>query len=86
MRISVLAILAIATVTGAGPVRAQVFDRDHPVCLHVYGPVGYYDCAYTSLAQCTATASGRPADCQINPYFANAREMPEVGHVRHRRR
>jgi hypothetical protein len=85
MRIAILAILAIAPLFGAGPVRAQTYDPNYPVCLHVYGRVGYYDCRYTSLPQCAASASGRSADCLINPYFAYARETPPARHMRHRR-
>jgi hypothetical protein len=33
----------------------------------------YYECRYTSLPQCNASASGRAAQCVINPYFASAR-------------
>ena len=74
MRIPALAILTIATVLTAAPVRAQTYDPAYPVCLHVYQPWGahYYECRYTSLPQCNASASGRPAQCVINPYFANA--------------
>src|SRR5450755_319896 len=36
MRIPALAILTIATVLTAAPVRAQTYDPAYPVCLHVY--------------------------------------------------
>ena len=86
MRIPVLAMLAIATVLSAAPARAQTYDPDYPVCLKVYGPVTYYECRYTSLAQCAGSASGRSAQCLVNPYFANAREYPSGRHYgRHRR-
>jgi hypothetical protein len=71
MRILILAILAIGTVS-IGPATAQTYDPAYPVCLHVYGPVTYYECRYTSLAQCDGSASGRAAQCVINPYFAGA--------------
>jgi hypothetical protein len=38
----------------------------------VYGPITYYECGYTSLAQCALSASGRAAQCVVNPYTANA--------------
>jgi hypothetical protein len=38
----------------------------------VYGPATYYECRYTSLAQCNASASGRAAQCVLSPYAANA--------------
>ena len=58
------------------PARAQTYDPNYPVCLHVYGPIDYYDCSYTSLPQCAASASGRAAQCVVNPYFANAAGHP----------
>ena len=36
------------------------------------GRISYYECAYYSLPQCNATASGRSAQCVINPYYAHA--------------
>jgi Protein of unknown function (DUF3551) len=71
MRILALALLAIGTISAAAPARAQTYGGGYPVCLHVYGPITYYECAYTSIPQCNATASGRSAQCVVNPYFAN---------------
>jgi hypothetical protein len=82
MRILALAILTIGTVS-TGPAAAQTYDPAYPVCLHVYGPGTYYDCRYASLPQCNASASGRAAQCVINPYFASAEGPP--GYRRHRR-
>jgi len=81
MRILALAILAIGMVS-IGPAGAQTYDPAYPVCLHVYR-ANYYECSYTSLPQCNATASGRAAQCVINPYFAGAQEP--AGYRRHRR-
>jgi len=81
MRIPALVILTIATVLTAAPARAQTYDPAYPVCLHVYGPAIYYECRYTSLPQCNASASGRAAQCVINPYFSSA----QVAARRHRR-
>ena len=84
MRILALAILAIGTVSIA-PAAAQTYDPAYPVCLHVYSRgANYYECLYTSLPQCNAAASGRAAQCVINPYFPGAEEPP--GYRRHRRR
>ena len=75
MRIPALAILTIATVLTAAPARAQTYNPDYPVCLQTYGQAGNsIECGYTSLPQCNASASGRAAQCIINPYFANAEE------------
>ena len=72
-----LAMLTIATVLTAAPAGAQTYDPAYPVCLHVYGRgANYYECRYTSLPQCNASASGRAAQCIINPYFASAQVAP----------
>jgi hypothetical protein len=83
MRFLVLAIFAIGTVL-IGPAAAQRYDPAYPVCLHEYGRgANYYECSYTSLPQCNASASGRSATCVINPYYAGAGEP--AGYRRHRR-
>jgi Protein of unknown function (DUF3551) len=66
------AILALSMAFGATAARAQMYDPNYPVCMHVYGSLEgeRMDCIFTSLAQCAATASGRSATCLINPYFA----------------
>ncbi|WGD55133.1 DUF3551 domain-containing protein [Bradyrhizobium sp. CB1650] len=81
MRILTFAILAIGTVS-IGPAAAQTYDPAYPVCLHVYHPdANYYECRYISLPQCNAMASGRGAQCVINPYFASTR-VPAERHYR----
>jgi Protein of unknown function (DUF3551) len=80
MRILALAILAIGTVS-IWPAVAQTYDPAYPVCLHVWGPANYYECTYTSLPQCNMSASGRAAQCMINPYFGGAR-VPARRHYR----
>jgi hypothetical protein len=81
MRILALAILAIVSI---GPAGAQTYDPAYPVCLHVWTWANdYYDCTYTTLPQCNASASGRSAQCLINPYFAGAKGPG--GYRRHRR-
>jgi len=72
MRVPALAMFAIGTVAAAASVRAQTYSPDYPVCLHVYGRVNYIECGYTSIPQCQATAQGRSAQCELNPYFALA--------------
>jgi hypothetical protein len=84
MRILALAILAIGTVSAAGPAAAQTYAPGYPVCLHVYGPAIYYECRYSSLPQCNASASGRAAQCVINPFFARAEEPTGRPYRRHR--
>jgi hypothetical protein len=87
MRLLALAMLAVATASLTEPAGAQTYDPDYPVCLHVYDRAGlhYYDCRYTSLPQCNLSASGRAAQCVVNPYYANADREPSGRHTsRHR--
>ena len=63
--------LTAATTTLAPPARAQTYDPAYPVCLQIYqGIVDYYfECAYRTMAQCQMSASGRAAQCVVNPYY-----------------
>jgi hypothetical protein len=78
MRLPLLTIMAIATLQAAAPpANAQTYDPNYPVCMHVYtgGSFGgggghYFDCSFTSLPQCRASASGRAATCDLNPYYS----------------
>jgi Protein of unknown function (DUF3551) len=79
------ALIAVAAASIAQPASAQTYGAGYPVCLHVYGPVTYYDCAYTSIAQCNASASGRAAQCVLDPYFAQASVPPAYASRRVRR-
>ena len=88
MRLLALTTLAITTLLSAAPASAQTYDPDYPVCLHVLdrGAI-YYECGYTSIPQCQASASGRSAECVVNPYFAGRAYPPSpVGYYRHHRR
>jgi hypothetical protein len=86
MRILATAILAAGTALAALPASAQTYAPDYPVCLHVYGRGSYYECRYTSIAQCNMSASGRAAQCVTNPYMANAGvDEPPLGARRYRR-
>ena len=78
MRIPALAILTIAAVSAAPSARAQTYDPKYPVCLQVFtgGHDYYYECGYTSLAQCNMSASGRAAQCIVNPYYAGKKGSP----------
>jgi len=73
---SLFALLVLVGASTVQPAAAQTYGTNYPVCLHVYGPVTYYECGYTSIAQCNATASGRAAQCVINPFFAHAAAPP----------
>ena len=85
MRILTLAVLAIGAASAAAPAQAQTYDPNYPVCLHVYGRISYYECRYTSLAQCNMSAAGRSAQCDVNPYFAHASQGPSARHYKRHR-
>ena len=78
MRILALAILVIGMASAAQSARAQTYDPNYPVCLQVYQSWKdfYFECSYTSLAQCNMSASGRGAQCIINPYYAGGKAPP----------
>lgn len=74
MRCSFGLIAIVGALLAAAPARAQTFDPRYPVCMHVYsgangGGGEWYECSFTSLPQCRATASGRSATCDRNPYY-----------------
>ena len=74
-----LAALMIATLSFAGPAQAQTYDPAYPVCLQIYqGGIAdyYFECAYTSMPQCQASASGRAAQCVVNPYYGKGKTVP----------
>lgn len=84
MRVVALGIILLAIMII--PARAQTYDPRYPVCMKVYqGPFGgeWIDCSYTSLPQCRASASGRAAMCEMNPYFAPAGKRRSGGSPRY---
>jgi Protein of unknown function (DUF3551) len=87
MRALILIMSGIGTILAAAPVQAQTYNPSFPVCLQSYSlGGGRIDCSYTSLAQCNASASGRAAQCLINPFFALAyQEPPSRGYRRQHR-
>ncbi|MDN5003492.1 DUF3551 domain-containing protein [Bradyrhizobium sp. GCM10027634] len=67
-------VVTVGALLLAVPSQAQTFDSRFPVCMHVYsgasgGGGEWYDCSFTSLSQCRATASGQAATCDLNPYY-----------------
>lgn len=78
MRSLTSAIVVVGTLLALASASAQTYDPRYPVCMHVYGELEgeRMDCDFTSLAECAASASGRPATCLINPYYAYARAKP----------
>jgi Protein of unknown function (DUF3551) len=78
MRCLALTILALAAVQFAAPAKAQTYDPNYPYCLQIYDDMVHYtfECAYTSMPQCQASASGRNAQCVVNPYYPRAPANP----------
>ena len=61
--------------------------RDYPFCIKGcdFGS-GRGDCSFSSYQQCQASASGRDAYCDANPYFsANAELQPDRSQKSRRR-
>jgi hypothetical protein len=78
MRIPALAILALTIASAPSSARAQTYDPKYPVCLQVFMGWNdyYFECGYTSLAQCQMSASGRAAQCIVNPYYGGGKVKP----------
>ena len=73
MRIISSSILVVAALLAAVPAQAQTYDPAYPICLQVNDNMGsYISCRYVSMQQCRLSASGRAAQCLVNPYFARA--------------
>jgi hypothetical protein len=86
MRILALAIIATGMVSAGGQARAQTYDPAFPVCMHVITNESQYeDCTYYSLAQCAMSASGRAAQCNMNPFYGGATASLGRNDRRHRR-
>jgi len=78
-----LTILA-ATIALPAPARAQTYDPSYPVCLQIYQGIAdfYFECRYQTMAQCAASASGRSAQCVVNPYYGG----PNAGRSKRQKR
>jgi hypothetical protein len=84
MRAALLALTAFATVLAINATPAAA--RDYPYCIKGkdwLSPVG--DCSFTSYQQCLATASGRFAWCDTNPFYNSHNQMPRGGSRGYRR-
>jgi hypothetical protein len=84
MRAALLALTAFATVLAINATPAAA--RDYPYCIKGkdwLSPVG--DCSFTSYQQCLATASGRFAWCDTNPFYNSHNQMPRRESRRSRR-
>ena len=62
--------IALTMLGAPVPAQAQTYDPNYPVCLQIYqGGIAdfYFECSYRTMAQCAASASGRAAQCVVNP-------------------
>ena len=73
---AILGLVALSAISAVGAAPAQA-GYNYPVCMKVYGDPTYDECRYTSMAQCNVTASGRAAQCYVDPFYASATVVPE---------
>jgi hypothetical protein len=87
MRILALTILTVGMVSAAGQAQAQTYDPGFPFCAHTipWGGGAFEDCTYYTMGQCLASASGRAAQCNPNPYYGGAMASSRRSDRRHRR-
>ncbi|ABD87982.1 DUF3551 domain-containing protein [Rhodopseudomonas palustris] len=82
MRAALWALLALGAVSAIDTTPAEA--RDYPFCIKGYDydqVLG--DCSFMTYQQCQATASGRYAYCDTNPYFqATLEPQPRTRHSR----
>lgn len=85
MRTLLFALAALGTLTAMDTTPAAA--RDYPYCIKGHDYEGLGDCSFTSYQQCMATASGRYAWCDRNPFYgyAQAVEPAPRRHYRHHR-
>jgi Protein of unknown function (DUF3551) len=84
MRIVASTLFAIGLAAVASRADAQTYAPGYPVCMQVYGRNSHIECSFISLAQCNATASGRAAQCLLNPYYAPPVRVSRYAYHHHR--
>ncbi len=70
MRVLLLAAVAVGAAISIGTISTSAQARDYPFCIKAesyLGGVG--DCSFDTYQQCQASASGRRAYCDANPYY-----------------
>ncbi len=82
MRLLACAIVTLGTVLAALPARAQTYDPAYPVCLQIFTGFNdwYFECMYSNMNQCRASASGRHAMCVENPYYQGPKARRSRAH------
>ena len=70
---ALVALLVAAVILALAPTTAMA--RDFPFCIKGCDYGGAHgDCSFVSYQQCQATAAGRLAYCDVNPYFSAAND------------
>jgi len=69
------AILTIAAISAMPSARAQTYNPRYPICMKIIQDFAgeRYECAYDSMEQCAARASGLGATCVVNPFYRGRR-------------
>ena len=81
---ALVAFPVIAIIFALAPMTVEA--REFPFCIKGCDYGGAHgDCSFTSYQQCQATASGRLAYCDVNPYF-NAAADGQSGRTHQSRR
>jgi len=76
MRNFLLAALAVGAVVSTGMTPASAQPRDYPFCIKGADYLsGTGDCSFDTYQQCQATASGRMAYCDANPFYAYSKRV-----------
>ena len=81
-----LAAFAVGTLASIGMTPSPVQARDYPFCIKgddFGGGIG--DCSFDTYQQCLATASGRRAYCDANPFYVYPRQ-PDFAYPKKRPR
>lgn len=84
MRAALLALMAIGTVSMIDTTPAEA--RDYPFCIKGAEYLALNgDCSFDTYEQCQATASGRHAYCDVNPFYRYHQMPRQESRTPHRR-
>jgi hypothetical protein len=84
MRNLLLSVAAVGALAFIGLTPSPVLARDYPFCIKgadYDSAIG--DCSFSTYEQCLATASGRRAYCDVNPFYVDPRR-PDLGYPKTR--
>lgn len=77
-----IALTGLSSLAATVPSQAQ----NYKYCLFEGGGIVSRDCSFNTYGQCAASASGRIADCRINPMWAfGGQDQPVRKKKRHHR-